>query len=147
MSLAHLCDHDLGCTFVVWDSAVTFDHWRDHIWGLSHDATFPPGTKALADLTTAIGDSSITIEVIEEMAVALRAHSGRTPPIELAVVPNHAWSHTDETEYRDEGTKVTTVVFNDISEACAWLHVDTETAQKILNQLRADPAHDRSIGT
>jgi len=147
MGLAHLCDHDLGCTFVVWDRTVTFDHWRDHIWGLSHDRTFPPGIKALADLTTAAGDASITIEVIEEMSVALRAHSGRTPPIELAVIPNHAWDRTNQVEYRDEGTKVTAVVFNDLPEACAWLDIDAGTAQRILNQLRADLANDKSIET
>src|SRR5437867_1691869 len=67
VGIAYRCDADLGCTFVVWDGAVTPDQWRKHVARIVGDPGFPPGPLLLGDLST-VGDApTITTDVIAEM--------------------------------------------------------------------------------
>ncbi len=138
MGIAYQCDEASGCTFIVWDAEVTPEEWLACERRLFADPAFPPGSRALADLRSAGGAPSISVEVVREMAEHLREHAPQIGSLRFALVPNSAWGWTKATEFEKqlEGSGISSVTFTSLSTACTWLGIDATTTTEALNDLR-----------
>jgi len=138
MGIAYRCDPNVRCTFVVWDGDVTPKEWSDQLERMTADRVFPPGPLILADLSTAGGAPSITIDVIDEMARRWVTHAKGLGVMQWAIIPDGAWNKARRFECEVEGSStIRPMVFNEPWSACAWLGLDTETVRTILGDLRA----------
>lgn len=137
MGIAYLCDLDLRCAFVVWDSDVTPRQWSDQLDRIMADPAFPPGPYVLADLSTAGGAPSITTDVIDEMARRWVTYAAELGTMRWAIIPDGAWDKARRFECEVEGSNIHPMVFNEPWSACAWLGLDVDIARPILTDLRA----------
>jgi len=121
----------------VWDGAVTAAEWADVVQGQVGDARASEGNRRLADLRT-IDFSNITAADVETITSAFQAVEIDRSRVRFAVVVDEGWVIAQHAEERMGAQGATTVTFNDMYSACAWLGVDPSIALATIAELRSE---------
>jgi hypothetical protein len=123
---------------IVWDGVVTLADWEHAVRAqLDDPSTWRQGRRRLVDLTTcdpsALDTSSVQyiVEITRERVASV---AGRRQ----AIVAPYAWALATDFAARSTQLGATTIVFDHIDAACAWLGVDPAAIRPILTVLRAD---------
>ena len=123
---------------VVWDGSVSGTEWERVVdEQLDDDPAWPRGRRRLIDVTTFVpseltaGDIATVIESARER---IHAVAGRRQ----GVVASHAWDLAREFAERSTALGATTIVFDRLDDACAWLHVDPAVVRPVIARLRAE---------
>jgi hypothetical protein len=127
---------------IVWDGKVDSAVWSRAVDG--QVANQETASKRLTDLRTA-DSSSITEADVEAMATVL-GNNLDVSGVKLAIVAAAGWSVAQQFEESSRKFGITTVVFNDVQTACAWLGVDTAITSSAINELRAQLRADAPRG-
>jgi hypothetical protein len=139
VGIAYRCDAAIGCTFVVWHEDVTPNTWRNHVDALMADPAFPPGPLFLADLRTAGDAPGISTDVVREIGARLSTESDKLGGLQLAIISDGAWDKARQLVDHDVSVSgLRAIVFSMSSAACAWLGLEPQTAERILNDLRSE---------
>src|SRR5215472_8436673 len=129
MPITYRCDSDRRCTFEIWHGDVTSDQWHAHANSVLADPLFPPGPRILVDMRTSGGAPSITDSVVREIGERLNAERDVMEKMQLAIVPNGAWSKAQlliDQEISIPGLRAMT--FTGLGTACTWLSLDYDDA-------------------
>jgi hypothetical protein len=121
----------------VWDGAVTAADWAEVVQGQVGDARASEGSRRLADLRT-IDVSNITAADVEAVTSAFQAVEIDRSRVRFAVVVDEGWGIAQQAEEHMGAQGATTVTFNDLYAACAWLGVDAQVALTTIAELRKD---------
>ena len=121
----------------VWDGAVTAAEWAEVVQGQVGDARAHDGNRRLADLRT-IDLSSITAADVEAITAAFQAVDIDRSRVRFAIVVDAGWGIAQRAEEHMGAQGATTVTFNDVYAACAWLGVDFTVALATITELRKD---------
>jgi hypothetical protein len=135
----HRCDPERHCTFIVWHEDVTAEEWHAHADAVLADPLFPPGKRILTDMRTSGGAPSITDTVVREIGARLNAESAVFEKLQLAIVPNGAWTRAQlllDEEVSIPGLRAMT--FTGLGTACVWLGLDYDDVQPVLQSLREE---------
>jgi len=138
VGIGYVSDLDLQCLLIVWDGDVSPVEWRAHRERMVADPSFPPGPKALCDLSSAGGAARISEEVLEEIADGWRALSARLAPYKMAVIPNGAWDKARQLERLLDGTGLSMITFVELASACAWLDIPEDRVRTQLGRIRKE---------
>ncbi len=138
MPIAYRCDADLGITISVWEGAVTVEEWRDLVRRQLADPDWPCGRLSLADATTAGNTAAISDEEICEVAAMYRTQQTRIAGIKAARVSPHETRGALTFQRAMGPSGPTTLVFDDLEAACAWLGVSVDDVRPTLEELREE---------
>lgn len=122
---------------IVWDGAVSLGQWEEVARvQLSDESTWRQGRRRLIDLTTFVPSELNTTDVAHIVALTrarIRSVAGRRQ----AIVAPSAWDLAREFAHQSEQLGATTIVFDRIDPACAWLGIDPASVHPVLVELRA----------
>jgi hypothetical protein len=122
---------------IVWDGQVSGAEWKHNVGEqLEDDPAWPRGRRRLIDLTT-LDPSEITVSDIEVVIAFGRERIHYVAGRRQAVVAVLAWDLAQEFARRSTELGATTIVFDRLEPACAWLGVDPATARPVARELRA----------
>jgi hypothetical protein len=123
---------------IVWDAKIDSAVWSQAVDG--QVANQETASRRLTDVRTA-DSSTITEADVEAMATIL-GNNLDVSGVKLAIVAAAGWNVAQQFEESTRKFGITTVVFNDVATACAWLGVDVAIASSAIDglreQLRAD---------
>ena len=133
MPIAYRIDKAAGLTIVVWHGEVTTDDFAAHVSKLTADPDWPPGTRHIGDLTTAITIPVVATPVIVEKFRAAQ----EWPTIRYALVARAGWEQAADFQQAVEAVGAATfVLFNEVQTACTWLGIDPTLMRAVINELR-----------
>ena len=138
MGVAYRCDHGLGCTFVVFEGALTPESRADAERTLLADAAFPPGPAVLLDIAAVTDTFTFTPAVVSEIAAGWRALAAELGPIKIAMVTSALWKQAHQFSLEVEGSGVRVIVFTNGDSAASWLGLDPASARSILQELSTE---------
>jgi hypothetical protein len=122
---------------VVWHGTVSGDEWEAFArQRIAEDPRWPLGKRRLGDITTFEPSrmSPADVETVTDLYVdRLQNLVGSRQ----AIVASHAWDLARKFERNIDRLGATTVVFNRVADACAWLGIDPVAACQILATLRS----------
>ncbi len=122
---------------IVWDGQVSGAEWKQNVGDrLEYDPAWPRGRRRLIDLTT-LDPSEISASDIEVVIAFGRERIHHVAGRRQAVVAVLAWDLAQEFARRSTELGATTIVFDRLDAACAWLGVDPAAARPVARQLRA----------
>jgi len=136
MPIDYVSDKGLGLSVTVIEGTITPDEWRAHVRRQLADPDWPAGP---ASLTDARGANAVpnAQPAIEEMAAMYAAKATQTRNTRFAAVATSAFENARDFEETVEpgGTRSLTVTSLDV--ACAWLCVDRDTVDALIQRVRA----------
>jgi hypothetical protein len=135
MGIAYRCDITKGLTVTVWDGQVTPDDWRALIAAQDADPAWPT-PHLLGVFETAHGFARFDDRVLAEMVETYRARAQRLPVSKSAVVAQRELAGTTDIPRALADANVRVITFADLRPACAWLGVDADDVQRIVDDLR-----------
>ena len=122
---------------VVWHGPISGDDWEQFVLRrLADDPTWPPGKRRLADLTT-LDPSLLSAADVETVIPHYRERLQNLAGSRQAIVATEGWELARTFERRIDQLGATTIVFNDVEAACAWLAIDPVSARQVIDRLRA----------
>jgi hypothetical protein len=122
---------------VVWHGPVSGGEWEEFVRRrLSDDPSWPAGRRRLADLTT-FDPSLLSPTDVEAITPLYRDRLRNLVGSRQAIVATHGWEIAREFERRIDRFGATTVVFNDLEAASAWLGIDPVSTRQVITALRA----------
>jgi hypothetical protein len=121
----------------VWDGPVTPDEWTGFTGRHLTDPGARVATRRLTDVRTA-DTSQITFDDVESNTETNSSSEVRLAGVRLAIVAQHGWGIAHLVEVSMYKLGVTTVVFNDVHSACAWLALDRSVALRVIHELRQE---------
>ena len=129
---------------IVWDGQVSGAEWKQNVGErLEDDPAWPRGRRRLIDLTT-LDPSAIGVSDIEVVVAFGRERIHHVAGRRQAVVAVLAWDLAQEFARRSTELGATTIVFDRLEPACAWLGVDPAAARPVARELRAALRSDGS---
>jgi hypothetical protein len=132
---------------IVWDGQVSGAEWKQNVGKrLDDDPAWPRGRRRLIDLTT-LDPSEITTSDIEVVIAVGRERIHHVAGSRQAVVAVLAWDLAQEFARRSTELGATTIVFDRLEPACAWLGVDPASARPVARQLRAELRAKSSVAS
>ena len=137
MGIAYRCDTRHGIVVSVWDGDVSFDELRDLIRRQLADPDWPGGRLGLTDARTARGISAITDEQICEIAAMYRTQQAKISGVKYARVGQGMQSILKFQKAMGP-SGLTTLVFDRLDDACAWLGITVDDVQATLEDLRQE---------
>jgi len=140
MGIAYRYVEGASLIVTVWDGRVTSGEWADLARRQADDPAFLLARRRLTDARTAdassIADDALAVSAMFEPA------DTNVGGVRLAVVTNYSREIAQQAEAGRDARGVTTIVFNDIDTATAWLDVDTDIASAAIRDLRKElPDH------
>jgi hypothetical protein len=122
---------------VVWHGTVTGAEWEAFVrQRLLEEPRWPIGKRRLADITTfepsRLGPADV--DTITDLYLD-RLHN--LVGSRQAIVASQGWDLARKFERNIDRLGATTIVFNSLDDACAWLGIDAETARERLTTLRS----------
>ena len=137
MGIASTYLHADDVTVAVWDGTVSGAEWERTVRQFfADDPRWPRGRRHLTDLTT-FDPSELTYEDIDRVAALMREHLVNFVGRRHAIVAVLAWELARQFERRAQ-SGATTIVFNNLSDACEWLGFDLARARDVTAQLRTE---------
>jgi hypothetical protein len=137
MGIAYRCDTRHGIIVSVWDGDVTFDELRDLIRRQLADPEWPGGRLGLTDARSARGMSAITDEQIYEIAAMYRTQQAKISGVKYARV-GQGMQGVLKFQKAMGPSSPTTLVFDRLDDACAWLGITVDDVQTTLDELRQE---------
>lgn len=122
---------------VVWHGPVSGDEWARFVrQRLADDPSWPPGKRRLADLTT-LDPSLLSTTDVETVTPLYGERLRNLAGSRQAIVATQGWDLARAFERRIDRLGATTVVFNDVEAACAWLAIDPVSTRRVIAILRS----------
>lgn len=138
MGIASLYVDDEDVFVVVWDGTVSGEEWARVVdEQLNDDPAWPRGRRRLIDVTT-FDPSELTADDIAAVIASARERIHTVAGRRQGVVAAHAWDLAREFAERSTALGATTIVFDRLDDACAWLHVDPAVVRPVVAQLRSE---------
>lgn len=123
---------------IVWDGQVSGAEWKQNVGErVDDDPAWPRGRRRLIDLTT-LDPSELSSNDMEVVIAYGRERIHHVAGRRQAVVAVLAWDLAQEFARRSTELGATTIVFDRLEPACAWLGVDPASARPVARQLRAE---------
>jgi hypothetical protein len=135
MGVAYQLDERLGLTLTVFDGLVSADEWRSVAVEIFTDPDWPPGKLNLTDLRTA-DTSALTAADRAEIIALNGSHAARLAGMKSAAIGGANFEVANTYEREDQSSGMRIIVFNDLTTACGWLGVSTQTVGPMIEQLR-----------
>jgi hypothetical protein len=122
---------------VVWDGAVSLEEWERGVRAQLDDAsTWRRGRRRLVDLTTC-DPSELETRDVKHIIDVTREKIGSVAGRRQAIVASQAWDLATDFAGRSTQLGATTIVFDRLDSACAWLGADVAAIRPVLAELRA----------
>ena len=122
---------------IVWHGLISGGDWEQFVvQRLADDPTWPPGKRRLADLTT-LDPSNLSEADVEAVIPHYRDRVQNLVGSRQALVATEGWELARMFERRIDQLGATTIVFNDVEAASAWLVIDPASARRVIDRLRA----------
>jgi hypothetical protein len=137
MGIAHRYIAAANLIAIVWDGTVTAGEWTAAARRQIADANWAQARSRLIDARTADTASLTAPDAGEISAILERAHPN-VAGVRLAIVANQGREIARYAEHRSDTPGVTTIVFNDVATACAWLDVDMDVILETIRDLRRE---------
>jgi hypothetical protein len=136
LGIAYRFLDDADVIVTVWDGTVTPAEWADAIARHGESPEWLKGKRRLTDARTA-DPSGITPEDVD--AVSANYGPGiQATDARLAIVASDGWALAQQVESTMRKLGLTTVVFNDVHTACAWLGVDADLVSVATREIRQE---------
>jgi hypothetical protein len=133
MGIAYRYVEGANLIVTVWDGRVTSGEWADLARRQANDPTFLLARRRLTDARTAEA-SSIAGDALAISGMFQPADTN-VGGVRLAVVTNYSREIAQQAEHSRDARGVTTIVFNNIATATAWLDVDTDITSATIRDL------------
>jgi hypothetical protein len=122
---------------VVWDGLVSPADWEQFVrQRLRDDPNWPSGKRRLADVTT-LDPSLLTSADVDVVTGLYHDRMENLVGTRQAIVATQGWDLARDFERRIDRLGATTVVFNDVESACAWLGTDAGVTRGVIDRLRS----------
>jgi hypothetical protein len=123
---------------IMWDGVVSLEEWeRLARVQLDDPTSWKVGRRRLIDLTTC-EPSDIETRDVKHIIDITREYIASIAGRRQAVVASHAWDLARDFANRSTKLGATTIVFDRLDAACAWLDADPAAMRPVLTSLRAD---------
>lgn len=119
----------------VWDGAITPQEWAEVVRRQVAEPSDSLGYRRLTDARTA-DVSAISGDDVDDVSASIDSAPGDVSAVKLAIVAAAEWATAQQVEVSMSKLGVTTVVFNDVHAACAWLGVDADLTLRTISELR-----------
>ena len=137
MGIAHRYVEAADVIVTVWDGLVTPAEWSEVVRRQLAGPSSSRGKRRLTDTRTA-DPSSITASDVEAISATYERAEMETSGVKLAIVANKGWATAQQVETAMRKLGVSTVVFNDVHTACAWLGVDPDLVAATIHEIRQE---------
>ena len=122
---------------VVWHGRVSAEEWERFVrQRLADEPGWPLGKRRLADITT-LDPSLLTSDDVETVTALYRDRLRNLAASRQALVASQGWDLARDFERRMDRLGATTVVFNHVEDACAWLGIELVATRQLISRLRA----------
>jgi hypothetical protein len=126
---------------IVWHGRVSGAEWKQNVDAqLGDDPTWPRGRRRLIDLMS-LGPSDLSSADIETVISFGRGRildTGSRQAVVASRAWDLAWDLAGEFARRSNELGSTTIVFDRIDWACAWLGVDPDSLRPVIATLRTE---------
>jgi hypothetical protein len=130
MGIAYRYVEGANLIVTVWDGRVTSAEWTDLACRQADDSTFLRARRRLTDARTA------NVSNLADNALAISARfQGNIGGVRLAVVTNFSREIAHKAENSPDARDITSIAFNNIETATAWLDVDTDIVSAAIRLL------------
>jgi hypothetical protein len=119
----------------VWDGAITPEEWSEVVQRQVADPSGSFRYRRLTDARTA-DVSAISRAHVDDVSESFGAVPANIAGVKLAIVASAEWATAQQVEESMSRFGVTTVVFNDVHAACAWIGVDADLTLGTITELR-----------
>ena len=137
MAIAHRYIDTENLIVIVWDGTVTAAEWADAVRRQIVDPNWSQARRRLIDARTA-DTSGLRPADAGAISVILQRADANVAAVRLAIVASHGREIARYAENRLDTPGLTTIVFNDIATANAWLGVDAHSVLEALSDLRRE---------
>jgi hypothetical protein len=135
LGIAYRYLDDADVIVTVWDGVVTAAQWSEAVGRQVDSPAWLRGKRRLTDARTA-DTSAITAADVKTLSANYDLGVVNSVRARLAIVANEGWAIAQHVEAAMRALGISTVVFNDVHTACAWLGVDAGVVSTATNEIR-----------
>ncbi len=136
MGIAHRHVESEDLIVTVWHGTVTWEEWATVARRQVDEPSWSHGVRRLTDARSA--DTSALTPDHADAISAIYAETGGFGEVQLAIVADDMSALAENVRRSLNALGVTTLVFNRLEVACAWLDADPDITADAIGDLRAE---------